>query len=130
MCSMAELIINNLVSDWKETEDYQELASQYPDRLEDLEFLYLSIVFQNVGGVLRTSKVIISNEVIDDAIKKWRESKRQEFEKFDNRDKLREAFPMTSKKEIETLHSIFLKGEFDKFCEWIKSYNKGIPRSV
>ena len=130
MCNMAETVLNSLVSDWQETEDYQKLASQYPDRLEDLEFLYLSIVFQNVGGVLRTSKVIVSNEVIDDAIKKWRESKRREFEKFDNRDKLREAFPMTSKKEIETLHRIFLTGEFDKFCEWIKSYNKGIPRSV
>ena len=130
MCSMAETTINNLVSDWKETEDYQELARQYPDRLDDLEFLYLSIVFQNVGEVLRTSKVIVSDEVIDDAIKEWRESKRQEFEKFDNRDKLQEAFPMASKKEIETLHSIFLTGEFDKFCEWIKSYNKGIPRSV
>ena len=130
MCNATQTLINNFVSDWKETEEYQELACQYPDQLEDLELLYLSILSQNVGGVLRTSKVIVLNEVIDDANKKWRESILQEFEKFDNRDKLQEAFPMAHKKEIETLHRIFLIGEFDKFCEWIKSYYEKIPRSV
>ena len=130
MCNMAETIINNLVSDWQETEDYQKLASQYPDRLEDLEFLYLSIVFQNVGGVLDAAKVLVRKKIIDDVSKKWIESKIREFEKYDNRNKLQESFPLAEKREIETLHRIFLTSNFDEFCEWIKSYHKKIPRSV
>lgn len=130
MCNMAQTIINNLVSDWQETEDYQELAHQYSDRLEDLKFLYLSIIFRNVGGVLDASKAIVRAEVINDANKKWIESKIREFEKYDNRNKLQESFPLASKNEIETLHRIFLGSKFDEFCEWIKSYHKKIPRSV
>ena len=132
MCDFAKELINDMLEDWHKTDDYCNLAKQYPEpyQLEDLDYLYLSLLNQKASDVLRISKRIIGKEVVNDFEKNRVQSLYQEFKKFDNRDKLQQSLPFASRKQVETLHSIFLKGDFDNFCEWMESYRKSLPRSV
>ena len=134
MCDFAEKLINDMLEDWHKTDDCRNLAKQYPEpyQFEDLDHLYLSMLLPNqeASDVLRISKRIIGKEVVNDFQKNRAKYLHQEFQKFDNRDKLRQSLPFALSKQVESLHRIFLIGDFDNFCEWGGNHTARVYRGV
>ena len=107
------------------------MADQYPENLESLDYLYLATVIGNeVSTVLDTSKDIVRGEVTERIRRKRARYLYSEFEKYDNRIRLQNAFPFATPDQIKELHCAFLTGNFEDFCEWGKSYLENMPKGV